>query len=553
MKIRFYMACAFMAYFASSTLLLSAQENKQIVQVPDLSQYILTPEAPQTPRINCAKIFGVRPGSPLIFTVATTGKRPMIFKATGLPVGVILNAQTGELSGKVLKKGEYRVTLHASNSLGKDSRTLKIVVGDNIALTPPMGWNSWNCWGNSVSQEKVMSSAKAMVDKGLINYGWTYINIDDGWQGVRGGKYNAIQPNRKFPNMVKLANEIHHMGLKIGIYSGPWVGTYAGHVGSMCDNQNGTYEWINQGMHNENYQCVSPQDNSKVKMKQRYCYHGKYSFAVQDAKQWADWGIDYLKYDWFPNDYYYCKDMAEALHATNRDIIYSLSNSAPFGSAPVWMNLANCWRTAGDIRDTWDSMYKIGFLQQDRWIAFNRPGHWTDPDMMILGMVGWGPTLHYTHLTVDEQYTHVSLWALMAAPMLIGCDMAQLDKFTLSLLCNNEVNDVNQDPLGLQAYPVYRDSTYVTYVKQLEDGSMAVGMFNLSDKEKTLGFIPRNLGIRGKQNIRDLWRQKDLQEVEDTVHFNTQVAPHGVVLVKIYPGNTCEKVVDKPHELNFSK
>ena len=522
----------------------AAQDSAPLKQAPDYSAYILTPPAPETPRINSAKVFGVRPGSDFIYNIAATGNRPMTFSAQGLPKGLTLDAKTGFIRGSVKKAGTYRVKLYAENSKGKDERDLRIEVGDNIVLTPPMGWNSWNCWGNSVSQEKVMSSAKAMVEKGLANYGWTYINIDDGWQSIRGGKYNAIQPNQKFPDIKKLADDIHNMGLKLGIYSSPWIGTYAGHIASYCTNADGQYDWIKEGKHNENYKYTTPEDPTGNKIRMEHYHHGKYSFVEQDAHQWADWGIDYLKYDWHPNDYYYTNDIQQALKAQKRDIVLSLSNSAPYGDAPVWLEKSNCYRTTGDIRDNWNSIYKIGFEGQDRWVAFNRPGHWADADMLVLGMVGWGPHLHYTKLTPDEQYTHVTLWAMLASPLLIGCDMAQLDPFTLSLLCNNEVNDINQDPLGLQAYRYYTRQNYVTYVKHLEDGSMAVAMFNTCDHPLTIGFIPRSLGFRGKQKIRDVWRQKDVAEIDASERFDTQVASHGVALMKIYPGNSRRKVVE---------
>lgn len=513
---------------------------------PDYSAYILTPPAPESPRINSSKVFGVRPGSPFLYNIAATGKRPMTFSADGLPKGLTLDAQTGFIRGRVKKAGTYHVKLYATNSLGKAERNLRIEVGEKIALTPPMGWNSWNCWGNSVSQDKVMSSAKAMVEKGLVNYGWSYINIDDGWQGIRGGKFHGIQPNRKFPDMKKLADDLHNMGLKLGIYSGPWLSTYAGHIGSQCNNPQGTYEWIEAGKHNANYKYVTPEDTTGNKVRKENWHHAPYSFAKQDADQWGEWGVDYLKYDWNPNDCYNTVEMHEALLAQKRDIVFSLSNSAPYGDAPVWMQESNCWRTTGDIRDNWKSIYKIGFEGQDKWIAFNRPGHWADADMLVLGMVGWGPHLHYTQLTPDEQYTHMTLWAMLASPLLIGCDMSRLDDFTISLLCNNEVNDINQDPLGIQAYRYYTRPDYVTYVKHLEDGSMAVAMFNTSEKPLTIGFIPKSLGFRGKQTIRDVWRQKDLVQIEANERFDTNVAPHGVALMKIYPGNSHEKPVYTP-------
>ena len=159
---------------------------------------------------------------------------------------------------------------------------------------------------------------------------------------------------------------------------------------------------------------------------------GKYHFYDVDAKQWAAWGFDYLKYDWNPIIPEQVDSMGQALKNSGRDFIFSLSNSAPFAGAADWAKLSNSWRTTGDIRDTWHSLTSNGF-SQNKWVEFGGPGHWNDPDMLVVGMVGWGPKLHATGLTSDEQYTHITLWCLLASPMLIGCDMTQLDDFTLGL------------------------------------------------------------------------------------------------------------------------
>lgn len=272
---------------------------------PDMSKYILTPKPADTPRINGARVFGVRPGSEFLYTIAATGVRPMTFAAEGLPKGLKLDPQTGRITGRVKAPGEYVVRLTATNSLGSCDRTLRIVVGDRIALTPPMGWNSWNCWGQSVTQERVLSSARAMVEKGLINHGWSYINIDDGWQSRR-GKNGAIQPNEKFPDMKALSEELHGMGLKLGIYSSPWIGTYAGHIGSYADNAEGTYDWIEAGKYDKNYRIKDPEGKIGG---WNYYRHGSHSFVKEDVRQWGEWGVDYLKYDWNPNDYYHVKEM----------------------------------------------------------------------------------------------------------------------------------------------------------------------------------------------------------------------------------------------------
>ncbi len=504
------------------------------VVIPDNSAYILTPKPGPEPRINGARIFGARPGSQFLFNIAASGERPMSFSAVGLPEGLSLDTSTGQITGRTEAIGTHTVEVTATNNYGSANRTLRIVIGDKIALTPPMGWNSWNCWGRDVTQEQVLSSARAMHDKRLIDHGWSYINIDDGWQGMRGGKYNAIQPNDKFPDMQALTSEVHALGLKLGIYSSPWVGTYAAHIGSYADTTDGQYHWIQEGNCNENYRLQLPGGNY-MKDRKRVRYHSQYSFVENDARQWADWEIDYLKYDWKPNDVAHIKEMYEALRNTSRDIVYSLSNNAPLANAPMLVEYADAWRTTGDIRDNWDNFSKIGF-SQDRWAPYAGPGHWPDADMLVVGLVGWGPKLHYTNLTPDEQYTHMTLWSILASPLLIGCDLARIDDFTLSLLTNDEVIDVNQDPLGYHGAPLVNNDEEAVYIKPLEDGYMAIALFNKTLDPRQITIDLKKLGFYVDQHLRDLWRQKD---VEMNGHkYTATVAPHGANMYRIYPGNT---------------
>jgi alpha-galactosidase len=520
---KFLIACAVLGVVA----LCGAQEKE-----------ILTPPAPATPRINGAGVFGVRPGAPFLYSIPATGKRPMEFSASELPEGLTLDRASGRITGKLTSAGEHTVKLTAKNALGEATKTIRIVAGEKIALTPPMGWSSWNCWGDAVSQEKVLSSARAMVENGLSEHGWTYINIDDGWQGVRGGKFNAIQSNSKFPDMKQLADEIHGLGLKFGIYSGPWRGTYAGYVGSSSDNADGTYDWVKAGNVNEFYRLNKDPKGPGAKPNWVNWTFGKNSFAAQDARQWADWGVDYLKYDWFPNDVPHVLEMNEALHKTGRDIVFSLSNTGIYENASEYARLANLWRTTGDINDSWQSVSRIGFMQ-DRWAGYTGPGHWSDSDMLVVGKVGWGPSLHPTHLTSDEQYAHISLWCLLSAPLILGCDIAQLDDFTVGLLSNDEVLAIDQDSLGHQATQISNDGGKVVYAKTLDDGSFAIGLFNRGDSATTVGVKWGPWGTlptpdaASKFTVRDLWRQKDLGDFKSK--FETTVAPHGVVLVTFKP------------------
>jgi alpha-galactosidase len=463
-----------------------------------------------------------------MFTIPATGDRPMKFSAENLPRGLKLDSKTGHITGILKTKGEFIVTLRAKNSLGTAQKKFRIVCGDQIALTPPMGWNSWNCFAGAVSEEKVKSAADAMVKSGLINHGWTYINVDDYWQNHRDSqdptlrgpfrdKDGVIVPNSRFPDMKGMADYIHGLGLKAGLYSSPGPWTCGGCAAS----------W----QHEE-----------------------------QDAQTYAKWGFDYLKYDWCsygdialkemtnvmlvqlwgktaPNDASAIdpyKLMGNFMVAQKRDIVFSLCQ---YGMADVWkwggsVN-GNCWRTTGDILDTWRSLSSIGF-KQDKAAPYAKPGNWNDPDMLVVGQVGWG-NLHPSKLTPDEQYTHLSLWCLLSAPLLIGCDMTKFDDFTLNLLSNDEVLALDQDALGKEATCVIKDGDVRVYEKKLEAGGRALGFFNLGPVPAKFEFNRLgSLGYKGRLHVRDLWRQSDLPDVDAANGILRLTIPaHGVVLCKL--------------------
>jgi alpha-galactosidase len=330
--------------------------------------------------------------------------------------------------------------------------------------------------------------------------------------------------------MKALGDQIHAMGLKFGIYSTPWRGSYEGHIGSSSDNADGTYDWIKAGDHNEFFRIGRDSNTWNEKRALNYQF-GKYSFIDKDADQWKAWGIDYLKYDWHPIDVKSTGAMADALRATGRDIVYSLSNRADLEHVAELAKLASAWRTTGDITDTWPSMSEIGFNQK-QWAPYGGPGHWNDPDMLVVGDVGWGHP-HPTRLTPDEQYTHISLWCLLSAPLLIGCNLDALDDFTISLLTNDEVLEIDQDTLGREATQITKDDDSLVYAKPLDDGSWAVGLFNIGVIPQKLAVQWSDLKLNGSQQVRDLWRQKDLGKFE--TEFSSEVAPHGVVLVRVSP------------------
>jgi hypothetical protein len=372
-------------------------------------------------------------------------------------------------------------------------------IGDVIGLTPALGWNSWNAWGLTVTDQKIKTSANAMAEK-LSAHGWSYINIDDGWEAASRNANGQIVTNSKFPDMKALTDYIHSLGLRVGIYSSPGPKTCGGYLGS----------WQHED---------------------------------QDAKTYEDWGIDYLKYDWcsysqvspqnptledFKKPY---QLMRASLDKVHRDILFSFCQ---YGMGDVWNWGAqiggNSWRTTGDIEDSWKSMSSIGF-SQDKAAAGATPGHFNDPDMLVIGKVGWGDSQRNTRLTPDEQYTHISLWSLLSAPLLIGCDMGHLDSFTLNLLTNDEVLAIDQDALGKSARQTFKNDTYQVWTKDLKDGSKAMGIFNTSDKYQTIRLNKAETGFSGFAKVRDVWQQKYI--ITSGPEFATKVPPHGVILIKV--------------------
>jgi alpha-galactosidase len=465
----------------------------------------LTPPPAPTPRINGPKVFGVRPGSPFLYTIPATGTPPLTFSADNLPSSLTLDPATGRITGTLSQPGNYTVTFGAKNALGSAARPFRIVVGDQIALTPPMGWNSWNCWAGAVDQDKVLRAAKAMVASGLAQHGWTYVNIDDTWQGQRTPPSYALQPDpKKFPDMKGLADAIHGLGLKAGIYSTPWITSYARHAGGSANTPDGA--WPPPRVPGSGNTTTPPQPGQDRNPGHRF---GQYPFATQDAKQWAAWGFDYLKYDWNPNDIPHVQEMADALRASGRDMAFSLSNAAPFGNAADWARLANAWRGCPSPA----------------------PATGTTPTCSSsAASAGDPPFTQPASLPTNNTPTSAS------GASFPPCDLEQLDPFTLGLLTNDEVLDVDQDSLGKEATTVAGDNiSYSVYAKPLDDGSLAVGLFNRGPDAYTLTVKWSDLGLTGPQIVRDLWRQKDLGTFTD--QFSTPVPSHGVVLVRIIPAS----------------
>jgi len=481
---------------------------------------ILTPPPAPKPRINGAGVYGVRPGHPFLYTIPATGARPIVFSANGLPKGLKLDRKTGVITGAIQAKGEYHVTLRARNSAGSAQRAFKIVAGDRLALTPPMGWSTWYMAFSNISDQLLRRQADAMVSSGLINHGYAYVNIDDGWNikpgspdpvlggPARDGAGNLLA-NRNFPDMKALTGYIHSRGLKAGIYIGPGPLTCAG-------------------------------------------FEASYNHEEQDARLFARWGFDFLKYDMCSYKSL-VKDltnvdelrkpyqlMGAILQKLGRDFVYNLCQ---YGRGNVWewgrAVGGNFWRSTGDVggarKDLWASMQRIGFGQATigKWAG---PGGWNDPDNILIGYILWQGKLMPTPLTHNEQYTWVTLWSLMDAPLIFGGDMTKLDDFTLSLLTNDEVIEVNQDALGKAAAPVYKSGDLEVWAKDMEDGTKAIGLFNRGEDEREIVARWSDLSISGRQTVRDLWRQTDVGQFE--TEFRATVGRHSAAMFRLRPASS---------------
>jgi len=366
---------------------------------------------------------------------------------------------------------------------------------EKAALTPPMGWNSWNKFGCNVDENLIKEMADAMVASGMKDAGYEFIVIDDCWQVDRDSQGNIIADPKRFPSGMKaLGDYVHSKGLKFGLYSDAGTKTCQGRPGSR-------------------------------------------GYEYQDARTYAGWGVDYLKYDWCNHGTQSAVDsyriMRDALYAAGRPVVFSICE---WGSNKPWLwagEIGNLWRTTEDILDCWDCKEDWGgagwTLILDKQVGlevYAGPGHWNDPDMLEVGNKG---------LTINESRAHFSFWCLLAAPLMAGNDLRDMSKEIVEILTNKEVIEVDQDPLGKQGIRVRDDGDLEVWAKQLADGSRTVILFNRGKVEDKIAVSWPEIGytMHLKAKVRDLWKKKDLGEF--TGNFSAAVLPHDAVMVKITP------------------
>jgi alpha-galactosidase len=360
---------------------------------------------------------------------------------------------------------------------------LKDLPDDGLARTPPLGWTSWNRFRQNISDNTIRETADAMVASGLRDAGYVYLNIDDGWQGTRDENGN-LRPNEKFPDIKALSDYVHSRGLKLGIYSSPGPKTCAG-------------------------------------------FEASYGHEEQDARVFADWGVDYLRYDWCtagtvlkPEQMRAAyQKMGQALRATGRPIVFNISQ---YGRQDVgeWGAKAggHLWRT-GDIRDNWESITLIGFDKQAGLVRYAGPGRWNDPGVLEVGNGG---------MTATEYRAHFTLWALLAAPLMAGNDVRSMTPETRSILLNREVIAVNQDPLGKPAARIFKDGDAEVWIKPLADGGQAIALFNRGSEFREIGTL-----VPTPARIHELWTRREIRILGEELRLD--VPPHGVVLIRATP------------------
>jgi alpha-galactosidase len=512
------------------------------------------------PQFHNAQVVGIYPNTPLLLSLAVTGENPMDYSVKHLPRGLSLDSKTGIITGALRQKGEYIFTALAKNSVGTARTKIKIVCGDTLALTPPMGWNSYDAFGDSVVESEVLSNA-LWLKRNLQPYGWDTVVVDFRWydslaDGVRVQNPEGvtidifgrcIPPTNRFPSAVDggsfkhLADKIHAMGLKFGIHIMRGIPRMAVKHDLPIAGSKFTASQAALPESDPNRTCVWNRDMFGV---DATTDAGK-AWYKSIADQYASWGVDYIKCDDIANMFrgriYATNEIAAlstALKRSGRSIVLSLSpGPTPVADDAQLEQFANLWRISNDFWDNWKSL-NHNFDLFAEWYARDDPGHWADGDMIPFGHICQrNCDVHpdrWTRFTRDEQLTLISLWALAPSPLMLGANLPDNDEWTATLLSNPGILAVNQDILGLQGQRAgVTFSGAEIWTKKLADSSLAVGFFNRTEKRLKLDYPWHQLGFVGAPQVRDLWLRKDLGRQQEIV---AELPPHGCILVRVLCG-----------------
>ncbi len=543
-------AASFFSIFSLFTL--TAAVLPAAALAPEADPVIWKAQQADAPQIHPPLLVGVRPGTPLLWTVPVTGARPLTFTASGLPPGLTLNPHTGTLSGVLIRPGIYPVRVQVRSAFGRDARAIRIVAGSSLALTPPMGWNSYDGFGDDVTQAEVLANAHYVAEH-LQPVGWDTVVVDFRWYDPgthsnpnhpwdRTGVPLTMDANGrllpspdKFPSAAggkgfkPLADQIHALSLKFGIHIMRGIPRNAvkanlpieasGFMTSAAVDTASTCPWC-PDMYGVRGATPAGQ-------------------AYYDSllRLYASWGVDFIKVDDMSRPYHTdeIEAVRKAINKCGRSIVLSLSPGAtPLADAPHVEDHANMWRVADDFWDSWTPLsneFDLGAA----WHGAVGPGHWPDADMLPLGHLSVsGRSVRQdrqTLFTKPEQMTLVSLWSLLPAPLMVGANLPDNDSWTLSLLSNPEVIALDQDALGAPARRVSVQGSTEVWARPLADGSLAVGLFNRGDAAQPVTAHWSDLHLTGPCTAWDFWQRKDLGVF--TGQITAAVPSHGAVLVRL--------------------
>ena len=508
------------------------------------------------PCFHGARVVGIQPETPFLHALAVTGERPMKFSAKDLPAGLKLNPESGLITGQLAAAGEHRVIVRAANHAGRAEMTLRIVCGEQLALTPPLGWNSYDAFGDSVTEAEVLANAAWLKDH-LQPVGWDTVVVDFRWydskaDGVRAQNPEGVTidafgrcvpPANRFPSAADgrgfrtLADRIHALGLKFGIHIMRGIPRQAVERAAPIAGSAFTAAQAVLPEGDPNRECVWNRDMFGVAADTP----AGQAWDASLAKQYADWGVDYIKCDDIANlqrgRFYAAREieaLSQALRHSGRSVVLSLSpGPAPVNCGPHLRRFAHLWRISGDFWDNWRAL-DHNFEIFAAWLPDNGPGHWADGDMIPFGHIcqrncDVKPD-RWTRFTRDEQLTLMSLWALAPSPLMLGMNLPDNDAWTTAILTSPEVLAVNQDPLGRAARRRFGPPVPAeTWIKELADGSCAVGFFNRADQAVKLDIPWRHLGFLAPPEVRDLWLRNELGRQE---RFIADLPPHGCLLLQ---------------------
>jgi hypothetical protein len=537
-------------FLLSAANFLSAQIAAPFTNLTEREQQIVAvSEAGAALRFNGARVIAIYPGTPLIYSLAVSGERPISFSTKNLPAELKLDSQTGIITGSLPKAGEYKFKITAKNSAGNAATEIKIVCGDALALTPPMGWNSYDAFGDNVVESEVLANARYMAGK-MQPVGWDTVVVDYCWSdpGAHNNNRNARAnapltadkfgrllpaPNR-FPSAVDgagfkpLADAVHALGLKFGIHIMRGIPRNSVKANEPVENSNFTAA----DAANTNDICQWCPDMFGVSSNA-----AGQAWYDSCARLWASWGVDYIKVDDLSRPYHTAEVemVRRAIDRSGRSIVFSTSpGETPVAEANHILTHANLWRVSDDFWDNWKSL-DHEFTLAARWHDFVGPGHWPDADMLPLGHLSVAHRSvgadRWTHFTREEQLTLLSFWSLLPSPLMVGANLPDNDAWTLALLTNPEILAVNQDSLGQPAQRLTNLAAGVEiWTKPLADKSLAVGIFNRGKTVAPVKLVWRDLGLRARPAVRDLWLRKNLARSE---FFAAELPPHGCVLLRV--------------------